>query len=282
MSNFLPRELFQYKIINTSAMKTSGIFDRLWEQYSTENPSVKKIHRLFEAEGEEIINDHVAFRTFNDSRVGIDVIARPFLADGYREAGQYHFPAKKLFARHFEKEGFPRVFISELLLEEFSDGLQSKVRELISRLTPETLESPDLVMSGRIFGTLSHAQYESLRNESEYAAWVAVHGYRANHFTVSVNQLERFDSLEKVNDFLKKNGFALNDSGGEIKGTPGQLLEQSSTLADRIQVEFEEGKYEIPSCYYEFARRYKDRNGVLFSSFIAGSADKIFESTDKR
>jgi hypothetical protein len=33
----------------------------------------------------------------------------------------------------------------------------------------------------------------------------------------------------------------------------------------------------IPGCYYEFALRYNN-----FDGFIAGSADKIFESTDNK
>ena len=121
-----------------------------------------------------------------------------------------------------------------------------------------------------------------LREASEYAAWVYSYGYRANHFTISINHLKQYDTIEKVNSFVKENGFQLNTSGGEIKGTPEQLLEQSSTLADRVKVNFSEGEFEIPSCYYEFARRYRDADGKLFSGFIAGSADKIFESTDYR
>ena len=99
---------------------------------------------------------------------------------------------------------------------------------------------------------------------------------------MSINYLEKFEGVEAVNAFLKSKGFQLNSSGGEIKGTPDQLLEQSSTLADRVEVSFEEGKFIIPSCYYEFARRYRDENGDLFNGFVAGSADKIFESTDYR
>ncbi len=45
----------------------------------------------------------------------------------------------------------------------------------------------------------------------------------------------------------------MNTSGGEIKGTPTQLLEQSSVLADKIPVVFKEITKEITSCYYEFA-----------------------------
>ena len=72
----------------------------------------------------------------------------------------------------------------------------------------------------------------------------------------------------------------MNTSGGEIKGSPEQLLEQSSILADKISVEFVETTKEITSCYYEFAFRYSQTNGELYSGFIAESADKIFESTN--
>jgi hypothetical protein len=99
---------------------------------------------------------------------------------------------------------------------------------------------------------------------------------------VSINYLEHFSGIEEVNSFLKSEGFSLNKSGGEIKGTPEQLLEQSSTLADLVEVAFVEGNYLIPSCYYEFAHRYKDSNGELFNGFVAGSAERIFESTDFR
>ena len=72
----------------------------------------------------------------------------------------------------------------------------------------------------------------------------------------------------------------MNDSGGEIKGTPEQLLEQSSIKSEIVAVDFKEGSFEVPGCYYEFARRYPDADGKLYSGFIAKSADKIFESTD--
>ncbi len=55
-----------------------------------------------------------------------------------------------------------------------------------------------------------------------------------------------------------------------------------ATGADQVDVEFNEGVYRVPSCYYEFAKRYNDSKGKLFSGFIAGSADKIFESISTR
>ena len=99
---------------------------------------------------------------------------------------------------------------------------------------------------------------------------------------MDVNKLDTFNSLQEVNEFLKENGFKMNVSGGEIKGTPAQMLEQSSVLADKIPVAFKEVTKEITSCYYEFAFRHPMTNGELYSGFIAGSADKIFESTDMK
>lgn len=261
------------------------LFELLWDQYSGENPSAKRIRDLFLERGDRVVNDHVAFRTLNDPRVNIGVLARPFLELGYKEAGEYVFRAKKLKAKHYEIPGdteAPRVFISELILEEFSQNLQKILVDHLDRISGSLLDSPGLISSGSVFQPLSHAVYQQLREESEYAAWVYVWGFRANHFTVSVNHLDSFGSLEEVNDYLKEQGYRLNTSGGEIKGNTGILLEQSSTLADRVEVNFPDGKRVIPSCYYEFAKRYPASDGALFSGFIADSADRIFESTDFR
>jgi len=266
-------------------MKAETIFELLWEQYTGENPAAGQIHNLFVNAGERVVNDHVAFRTFDDPRVNIDVIARPFIEAGYQPAGDYHFEAKKLRARHYElpdSPESPRVFISELMLDQFSKELQNTIRELLDAVPQELLASPNLIFQGTIFTSVSHAVYMRLREESEYAAWMYAFGYRANHFTVSINYLQKFDGITAVNSFLKENGFELNSSGGEVKGTPEQLLEQSSTLADQVEVSFRDGIETIPGCYYEFAMRYPDAKGELFSGFIAGSADKIFESTDYR
>jgi len=266
-------------------MTKDQVFEGLWKQYSGGNPSADKIRELFHSRGDRVVNDHVAFRTLDDPRVGIDVLAKPFLELGYKPAGDYSFSEKKLKARHFELPGqaeAPRVFISELLLEELSDFARTTLVEQVDCLSDSLLQDPELIVAGSVFQPLSFEVYKRLREESEYAAWVYVWGYRANHFTVSVNHLDSFSSLEELNAFLKSEGFPLNSSGGEIKGTAADFLEQSSTLADRVEVDFIEGRHEVPSCYYEFARRYPDRQGILFSGFIAGSADKIFESTDFR
>ncbi|NOU47014.1 MAG: DUF1338 domain-containing protein [Bacteroidales bacterium] len=261
-------------------MKLNQIFDQLWNDYTSQNPSVQRIYDLFVGEGENVENDHIAFRTFDDPRINIDVLARPFIEAGYVYKGDYHFEEKHLYAKHFECEGAPRVFISELKTKDFSSFLQNKVTEIVDRIPVEILKSDSLIYGGSVWETVSYDDYEKLREESEYAAWLMVNGFRANHFTVSINSLKKYDTVEKVNHFVQQHGFRINDSGGAIKGTPAELLEQSSTRSEMIEMKFMEGLKEIPGCYYEFARRYADKDGRLYSGFIAKSADKIFESTD--
>lgn len=264
-------------------MDLKNIFDRLWKDYITQNPSAGVIYDLFTAEGETVNNDHIAFRTLDYRGINIDVLARLFVENGYVPKGEYEFKDKHLFARHFELPGdinAPRVFISQLKLAECSEFIQKTFRELYEKSDQSKLASDDLLFSGALFNPLSFEIYSRLRDESEYAAWFYVFGFRANHFTVSINSLIKYDNISKVNEFLKKNGFLLNSAGGEIKGTPEELLQQSSTMADIVKVKFIEGEFEIPACYYEFAQRFPDSGGKLYSGFIAKSADKIFESTN--
>ena len=264
-------------------MKLQYIFGKLWETYSSQNPAVQQVYDLFIKEGERVVNDHIAFRTFDDPRVGVGTMVKPFLANGYVEKGTYNFEEKKLFARHFEHKSnpeAPRVFISELLTKNFSPFLQETIKRAVDQVSIDKMSADGLIFSGRLWEQPSYEIYNKLKEESEYAAWVYVFGFCANHFTVSVNYLTKYNSLEKVNNLLKSNGFMINDSGGEIKGTPQELLEQSSTKSGILKNDIQEGAIDIPGCYYEFARRYPDENGHIYSGFIAKSADKIFESTN--
>lgn len=265
-------------------MTLEEIFARLWRQYTQDNPTAAKIHRLFTELGEIVVNDHIALRTFDDPRVSIDVLAKPFIQNGYREGGHYDFPVKKLFARHYEhdKPHMPKVFISELQLDKMTQDLKRTATACIDAIPEKLLTETELLFSGTSWGPLDYPTYKSLLMESEYAAWMYAYGFRANHFTVSVNNLKKFEEVAELNAFLKENGFMLNTAGGEVKGTPADYLEQSSTVAEKKMVGFVDNNYDIPSCYYEFAKRYPLSNGELYQGFVAASADKIFESTDAK
>jgi hypothetical protein len=264
-------------------MTYDQLFERLWIDYSNQNPSAAKIKALFEERIGVVVNDHIAIRTFDDERINVDALAKTFKQLGYVERGKYEFKQKKLRAKHFENPDIPnapRVFISELKLNECSEFIRSLANDIAGRISLADLDAEDIVTKGVLWGKPSYEIYEKLREESEYAAWFYVHGFRANHFTISVNSFENVAGLSDINKLLEEEGYVLNKSGGAIKGSPEKLLEQSSIMADKVEVDFADGKHIVPACYYEFAYRYKDKNGKLFSGFIADSADKIFESTD--
>ncbi len=250
---------------------------KLWSQYTSYTPSAERISQLF---GEKVINDHIAFRTFNLPHCNV-AKQREFLEQfGYKFGGDYFFEQKRLKAIHLENENpiYPKIFLSELMLEDFSEGLISVIKEISSDFNVENKEN--LFLGSRTWD-INYDVYLKLAEESEYASWLYVWGFCPNHFTVSVNHLENYSEVQEVNDMLKDNGYVLNSSGGEIKGSQDDLLEQSSTMADKMEVDFDIELKPIPSCYYEFAKRYADKSGELYQGFVAKSADKIFESTNK-
>jgi len=263
-------------------MKLGEFFELLWSDYLDHAPSAQGIHRLLGG-GAAIVNDHIALRTFATPSLGLEALHPLFTAMGFEIGDEYRFAAKKLAARYYRHpdESVPKIFISELLLDECSADLRDAVLALCEGVSGDAVSSPAFLASGRHW-SLDYATYRSLLAESEYAAWLAAHGFCANHFTVSVNALPGFESVAAVNQALKQAGYRLNTSGGKIKGSPQVLLEQSSTLADPVRVAFSDGEHSIPGCFYEFAYRYPQQDGSLYQGFVEANADRIFESTNSR
>lgn len=270
-------------------MNTPGIHDLLdhfRREYERITPAAAGIQRLLAGRGEPYVNDHIAIRTFDRPPIGVASLGATFLERGYRESGAYVFERKRLRARSYAPPtaDLPHVFISELLTDAFSPRVRAVVEALVGQIPQEMEGSPALYMRAPSWLPVSYAEYTSLLEESEYAAWVAAFGIRVNHFTVSLNALQTFDSIHAFNAWLVEHGYTLNASGGEVKGSPDALLEQSSIMAGRTAWEFAGGEQRvIPTCYHEFARRYVDpATGRPYEGFIARSADRIFESTNAR
>lgn len=265
------------------ASSVESLLEILWRDYTRSTPQAERIHALLSARGEQVHNDHIALRTVDLAGLGIDAIARPFIALGWQPREDYRFSDKHLCARYWQHPdpAVPKVFISELIASELPSRAQELLQQLLTQLPDGFAHRSDLAWCGRPW-QLDSAIYRELLTMSEYAAWVAAFGWRVNHFTVAVDRLRTFADLAAVNQFVMENGFSLNTAGGAIKGSPADLLEQSSTLADRIDVEFTDGVYRVPSCYYEFARRYRDAHGQVFHGFVPASANRLFESTDAR
>src|SRR5690606_41440472 len=76
----------------------------------------------------DVIIDLHSFPTRRSSDL-LEKLAAHFKALGYEECGEYHFEAKKLYAKHYEHpdRSLPKVFISELLLDKCSDYLRETI-----------------------------------------------------------------------------------------------------------------------------------------------------------
>jgi len=262
-------------------MNLTDFFDTVWENYSTINNDVNRIKKAFEDDGNEVINDHIAFRTFGHEKCDIAYFSKFIKQLGYKKVENYEFIDKKLKAcyfKHTEDSDAPKIFISELLYKEFSNQFVDYVDKLLESpignfsLLQKPFELPWVVPS--------YEEYEMLRKESEYCAWLTAFGIVPNHFTVYVNKLCTMGLMVEVNTFLKMNGYKILNSGGEVKGSPFELLEQSATVASTVNYKFRDGVKQIPSVFYEFAKRYTDTNGIIFDGFLVNSANKIFESTN--
>ena len=293
--------------MENSIESLSIIMAALMDQYTERVPDVKKIiHDLLQEKiiqhVEEISNDHIAFRTMGVPHLGIASLEKIFLHYGYTKKDHYVFESKKLDAYWYAPphEKFPRIFISELRVKDLSDQAQNIIYAYTNQVIADPVDSLDLDDAQSV-GAFLHqplwtiptkADYISLLNESEYAAWVIYNRYYLNHYTISVHYLkEGFNQLKQFNEFLERNGIQLNDAGGKIKVSPDGLLLQSSTVAQVIEASFANNeKHPIAGSYVEFAERRvlptfahlpanEIRREHRREGFEANNADKIFEST---
>ncbi len=283
------------------------ILSGLMNRYKERVPDVSKIIDIMIENGiinnESVIeNDHIAFRTMGIPQLGVASLEKIFLHYGYTKMDYYYFQEKKLDAWWYSspRETDPRIFISELRVNELSESSQqiinSYTNEIVSdpvdQLNLDNAEAVDEYLHQALWRTPSIEDYNSLLAESEYAAWVIFNRYYLNHFTISVHNLPYgFNTVAAFNILLEENGIKLNAAGGKIKTSPDGGLIQSATVAQMVAAEFANHQIKnIAGSYVEFAerkilphladipltvveRRHR-RDG-----FEASNADKIFEST---
>uniref|UniRef100_A0ACD5W5E5 Uncharacterized protein n=1 Tax=Avena sativa TaxID=4498 RepID=A0ACD5W5E5_AVESA len=110
-----------------------SVLSNMQKVYLSRNPTAEKILGLVRSyDGDNICFDHFAFRTFALDGYGINSLAEFFTDFGYKSREELRFPAKKLRALWFsppKSDGYsgtgtygplPRIFISELLVDELS------------------------------------------------------------------------------------------------------------------------------------------------------------------
>jgi len=263
-------------------MEPGVFFQRLWEQYTAVTPQAERIHHAVAATNGDVKNDHVAFRTFRYAPLDIAHLQPLLQSMGYQPFEKYQFKQKKLEAVAYchPDPAQPKIFLSELLLDQLSDGARDIILGRLNQVALPEPADPSFFWQGILWPKISYRDYFTLLQESEYAAWLMVMGYCANHFTININQLSRTPSLDAVIETVQGLGLKRNHSGGLIKGSAAVGLQQASTLADEIDYTFADGEtHKVKSCYYEFALRYPLENGELYQGFVEQSADRIFEST---
>lgn len=283
------------------------ILNGLMQRYMERVPDVKAIIETMIREGiirhpGDVENDHIAFRTMGVPPLGIQSLEKIFLHYGYTKRDAYFFKEKKLNAFWYAPPSpqLPRIFISELRVQDLSPHAQ----ELITSYTSEVKTDPvdalnlgdaaavDAFLHSGLWRLPTLEDYKALAEESEYAAWVIYNRYYLNHFTISVHNLPPgYNTVADFNAFLERNGFVLNNAGGKIKVSPDGGLLQSATVANMITASFANNEtYRIAGSYVEFAERKvlppfahlpadQVKREHRRDGFEAGNADKIFEST---
>ena len=278
-----------------SALKImlSGLMTRYKERVSDVDTIINAMiqHNLINNE-HDIINDHIAFRTFGLPHLGIQSLEKIMLTYGYTKKDCYHFKTKKLTAYWYappkDIANLPRLFISQCEVNQLSKKAQNIIKHYTKHITKDPVNKLNLENGNEVddflhtplWKTPTWEDYQYILNESEYAAWVLYNRYYLNHFTITIQALKKgYNTIELFNNFLESIDIKLNTAGGKIKRSKDKKLIQSSTVAKTITTKFphqdgSEHYHDIAGSYVEFAERINNRDG-----FEVGNADKIFEST---
>ncbi len=283
------------------------VLNDLFDHYRENVSDVDKITQALLEKGvvgsqDDIVNDHIAFRTLGVPNLGIKSFEKIFLAFGYQKRDYFYFEGKKLDAYWFAppEERYPRIFVSELRVQDLSEKVQAVIQKYTSSIVEDPVDHVDLKNGQEVADFLqkplwdlpTSEDYKLLLEESEYAAWVIYNRYYLNHYTISIHELkDGYNTLEEFNAFLVSIGVKLNNSGGVIKTSGDGLLRQSSTVSALYEASFSDHKtLEIAGSYVEFAERsvlpeFKNlsreeiRSEHRRDGFETNNADKIFEST---
>jgi hypothetical protein len=294
---------------------TARLLDTLWDRYRERVAWVGAYERVISETGATFVNDHIAFRTFACQRplTGIASISRIFETLGYRAAGCYNFDDKHLTAIHYEHPNreLPKLFISELRVWELSEAAQAIITGTLAEhrepvATPVLARLSSLadvrldprseaeVLAGVTdqfhllpWPTPERSDVETVNRESQYAAWVLVHGYNVNHFTSLINShgVAALDDIEKTVSALRSAGVPMK---ADIEGAPGSRLRQTATEAVVIDVPVREAGRDVTIpwtyAYFELAERGEVSDPDTgqrrrFEGFLGPQATQLFEMT---
>jgi len=289
------------------------ILDRLWNKYRERVSYVQTYEEIVKAKKATFVNDHIAFRSIalQKPSTGIPSVSRLFEALGYRAAANYTFEDKHLSATHFEhpRPIFPKLFISELKVWELGaaarEACQSAMGSHREHLPDSLLADLNSIYNGGSGGSEAaldaaanallrlpwevpeEAAVRTLHADSQYGAWVLLHGYNVNHFTALVNShgpQSGLHDIEATVAALKHAGVPMKT---QIESDTEGKLRQTATEAVNVPVPIKKNgvvsEVEWPYAYFELAQRdpFKDDKGELtrFEGFLSANATHLFDMT---
>jgi hypothetical protein len=271
-------------------LKAEQLFSKLWGAHTKITPSAVKMRDLFkEKKHDNLKIDHISFRSVGYKETGLNRFENVFKKYDYEVKGEYKFSDKRMDAIHLEpKDGdskLPKVCVSQFNIDESPGWVQENI---LSCLGSCTNYNPNALLEWGAPWDKSFSQYQKISNYSEYVGWFYAHGFVPDHFSISVNSLNKFHGIYDVNYFIQDNGFDLNLDDGSVKRDKAGRLYQSSTLADIVPVVFDDpnhlhGKveYDIPGGFTELAQRGFEKNSKFFHGFISESCEKLMTSTHR-
>ncbi|MEH2447141.1 MAG: DUF1338 domain-containing protein [Nostoc sp.] len=295
---------------------TLYLWKLLWQEYSTRVNYARTYQQMITAAGGTVANDHIAFRSLRllvDSpqgqlNLGIDYLGQLAEALGYIVAGEYNFAKTHLYARHYrhpqqEEFNLPKLFISELIVDELPANIAQLISKTVSSI-PNELTSPLTLIQkdGNIETIAKQLQQvftrpwlppqcsvlEEVNQVTQYGAWVLLHGYGVNHFTGYVNgqNTPEYPDIDTTASALANLGVPMK---AEIEGNVACGLRQTATQAvtEMVTVLDDNSGVEIQIpwtyAYYEIAQRYlvqvESGGQVLFDAFLGSNAQQLFEMT---
>lgn len=297
-------------VSRAQAAKFDELRRGLLARYLGRTPSAVAAVSLLASRGAHVHNDHVAMRSFVDSRgqSGLAFLVDFFRAFGYAVRDPVLIPGLPVNATWLEppeQTDWPKVFVSELRASELPaeaahivhahvDGVYARrAARLHQALACDASASELLELLDTPPWNPTAAEEERVRaagkaepalaNATEYAAWTLTHAHRINHLTILHNTLalDGVSRLSDLNALLRDAGLEFNPAGGEDGFTQGSRelrLQQSSTRADLVPHTFGCGAQRpVPCAFLELIHRHDG-----FDGFLGQNAKGIFSSTHRR
>ncbi|MCL1471871.1 DUF1338 domain-containing protein [Argonema antarcticum] len=288
-----------------------NLWHKLWENYSARVNYAQVYQQMITEAGGTVANDHIAFRSLrlniNDIDLGIPYLEGIVKDLGYSAAGEYIFPDKHLYARHYrhpKQDAFdlPKLFISELIVDELPDATAQQIYQTVKSINSisypnlSDLEIADIEQTvdrlqnlfDRPWQPPRRSVVEEVNKATQYGAWVLLHGYGVNHFTGYINRQNTplYPDIESTASGLSERGVPMK---AEIEGSMDIGLRQTATQAITEMVtvrdDFTEKLISIPwtYAYYEIAERFfveiAPGEKALFDAFQGNNATHLFEMT---